>query len=336
LSEIRSKRFIFRVDAGGSVGLGHFYRSVNLAGVLARLGHVVIFIHQPSAFWTEVETGNFPFACITLTNYSDEEEYKLVISEKAHVFYVDGILEFDPAMIILIKQHASVVFYQNLSQSRGLADVFILPSFHQPASFFNLFDSNTIIYQGTEYQIFKEKIVNLSPKQSSDRVKHIAITTGGSDPRNTMKMIYNRLDFLRFRKLSFTFFYGTDFQHMDNLVDNPPLGIDFFPYDEERILDCDILISCFGVSTYEFMALGMPVISFGHQISNANASAYVAQHYNGLIDLGLIDGLTFDNLNNVLDTLIIDRTLRSTLSEKAKQVVDFHGVNRIVEIIESL
>jgi spore coat polysaccharide biosynthesis predicted glycosyltransferase SpsG len=324
------------VDAGGSVGLGHFYRSVNLAGVLARRGHVVIFTHQPSAFWTEVEKGNFPFVCISLTNDSGDEECKLVISEKADVFYVDSILEFDPAVITLIKQYASVVFYQNLSKSRGLADIFILPTFHHPASFFKLFDSNTIIFQGMEYQIFKEKIVNLPPKQSSDRVKHIAITTGGSDPRNTMMMIYHLLDFLRFRKYSFTFFYGTDFQHMDNLVDNPPLGIDFFPYDEERILDCDILISCFGVSTYEFMVLGMPIISFGHQISNANASAYISHNYSGLIDLGLIDLVTSDLLNSVLNKLILDKTLRITLSEKAKKIADFQGVNRIVKIIQSL
>lgn len=44
-------KFLFRVDAGGKVGLGHFYRSWHLARELKKRGHTVEFIHRASHFW---------------------------------------------------------------------------------------------------------------------------------------------------------------------------------------------------------------------------------------------------------------------------------------------
>ena len=47
--------FLFRVDAGGKVGLGHFYRSVTLAHEITKRGHNVIFQHEKSIFWNSIK-----------------------------------------------------------------------------------------------------------------------------------------------------------------------------------------------------------------------------------------------------------------------------------------
>jgi spore coat polysaccharide biosynthesis predicted glycosyltransferase SpsG len=336
LTEIHNKRFVFRVDAGGNVGLGHFYRSLHLAGALKKLGNSVIFVHQPSVFWSKLVADNFPFDSVPLSENQIEEQYKLVISRKADVFYVDGIIDFDTVFITLIKKQAKVVFYQNLSQSRGLADVFILPTLYQSVSFFHNFNKDTRIYQGLKYQIFKEKIHSLKAKQDLDQVRNIAITTGGSDPRNTMKMLYEMIDFSRYRNVCFLFFYGSDYQHKLPIPNDYSASISFVPYNEESILKCDLLISCFGVSTYEFMSLGMPIISFGHQMTNADAATYVDVHFKGLISIGLIDEVNKNKLNNVLFKLISDKAMRSKLSSNAKKTVNFNGIKEIIKILKNL
>jgi spore coat polysaccharide biosynthesis predicted glycosyltransferase SpsG len=328
---------LFRVDAGGKVGLGHYYRSVSLAKKLAVKGHNIFFIHKSSDFWNNEKSKGFPFHSFVLKANEELSELQIIKEYSIDIFYVDGIIEFEDGYMNRIKQHAKVVFYQNNSNSRHLADVFILPSLHQKKKFFDSFTAGTTIYQGLEYFTFHDKISSLKKKEELEEVKNIGIIAGGSDPRNTLKILQAMLDLKQNERINFTFFYGNDYK---NLIELKIYITKFAKYsykefNHQEILNNDLLISAFGVSTYEFMALGMPILSYGHQEANAQAADYLANKTNALVSLGLIDNLTITKLNAELAILIKNKQRRKHLSNLAKSTLDFEGIDRIIKILEN-
>lgn len=332
------KKILFRVDAGESVGLGHFYRSHNLAKELEKHNYLVTFAHLPSDFWSKVE--DFDFKQIELNEKNaNEHMLNLCLEQSFDILYVDGIIDFNETDINLLAGKVTTVFYQNISNSRHLSDVFILPSIHQEASFFDIFDpAKTTIFKGLKYVTFNASISKLKPKKciSKRKVNEVGIICGGSDPRNVMLSLYKMIDFLEWQPIKFNFYYGNNYMHKESLPNSYSKNVNFLEYDVNKIIKNDILISAFGVSTYEFMALGMPIISLGHQPTNATASKFLAEKTDAIMHLGLIDDITSITINKAIKTLVKDLKKAKELSEKARSTIDLKGVERVKNIIERL
>ncbi|MCL5127254.1 hypothetical protein [Algibacter sp. L4_22] len=332
------KKILFRVDAGGKVGLGHFYRSYNLALALKDKAYLVTFVHEKSNFWDAIS--DFEFKHIELdSSNANNNMFDICLKENYTILYIDGIIEFDSASIKKLKDKTKVVFYQNISKSRHLADVFILPSIHQEKPFFKKFSTkSTKIFQGLEYFTFNSKISKLTTKQisSNNSLKNIGIICGGSDPKNVMLSIFELIDYKEWDTLTFNFYYGDNYMHQESIPKRYANNVSFLPYNVNSINKNDVLIAAFGVSTYEFMALGMPIISIGHQEANANASKILAEKTNSIYHLGLIDLLTKEVLNQTIRKFASNLTISQKLSEKSKQILDLKGIERIVKIIETI
>ena len=265
--------------------------------------------------------------------------FDICLKDKHRILYVDGILEFDEENIKKLKGKTKLVFYQNISQSRHLADVFILPSIHQEKPFFGKFNtSNTKVFQGLEYFTFNSKISKLTIKKigPSNILKSIGIICGGSDPRNVMLSVYKLIDYNLWNTVSFNFYYGDNYMHQNSIPKKYAENARFLSYNVKNINKNDLLIAAFGVSTYEFMALGMPIISVGHQEVNANASKILEEKTKSIYHLGLIDFLTKEILNQTIRKFALDFTISQKLSEKSKQILDLKGIGRIVRIIENI
>ncbi|WP_057935974.1 hypothetical protein [Algoriphagus resistens] len=329
-------KFLFRVDAGGKVGLGHFYRSWHLARELKKRGHTVEFIHRASHFWKNLV--GFDFIHSNLD--TEKELVQTLAILKAgdfHTFFVDGMLEFEEEAFKTIKELVKVVFYQVNTASRHLSDIFILPSIHQEADFFSVFDSKTKIFQGLRYFTFNQDISSLSTKpfESLEDVKNVGIITGGSDPENVLLRVYNMIDFKEFEGIIFSFFFGENFLHLNTIPLKVPKNVVFSPFDFDQIVQTELLVSTFGVSTYEFMCLGMPILSLGHQKSNAYASKVLAQRTNAIFHLGDINELNSKDLIRSLKRFINDKSSREFLVINSKKTIDLKGVDRVVNILEN-
>jgi spore coat polysaccharide biosynthesis predicted glycosyltransferase SpsG len=333
---VDNMKILMRVDAGDKVGLGHFYRSINLADHLGRKGHEVFFVHRPSNFWNELNLKMFGFPTFPLTaDYEERQLLDFIIHEKADLFFVDGILEFTGSFINNVKKHARVVFYQNTSDSFGLADIFILPAIHYPEDFFTSFSKSTTVFKGLDYFTFHRNLYKLDRIPScSGRVKSVAVFAGGSDPNDALRKIYDLVDFKGFTEIEFLFFYGTNYTYLEKIDKSLIFNNIFRIFDHESILKCDLLISAFGVSTYEFLYLGMPIISFGHQRRNALASDTFAEMTKSIISLGEIGTVKREVLNDTIRSLAENVIKRQGLVDKSKGTLDLKGPDRVVEILE--
>lgn len=330
--------FLFRVDAGGRIGLGHFYRSLNLAEQLKRRGHTVLFIFRESDFWNKkmAEPFNFEGVCLNQQHYEEEVMLNTITGNNIQVFYVDGVIEFSNDFINEVKKKAKVVFYQNVSESAHLADIFILPSLHHKDNFFDDFKPETQVYKGLSYFTFNSKITNIKKNNQKQEIKSVAVTAGGSDPNDTLRRLYKMVNYSLFPNIQFKYYYGIDYLYIDDIPKEPNENSSFELFDHQNIVENDLLISAFGVSTYEFLALGMPIISFGHQMSNAYAAEFLAQKTEALMSLGNFDDITEQALNTSIELLIKDKAKRSALVKNAVSILDFKGIDRIIEILEHI
>ena len=329
-------KFLFRVDAGGNVGLGHFYRSWHLARELKKRGHIIEFIHRPSNFWKDQWAFDFIHTNLNAENEL-EQTVRILQKGKFDTLFVDGMLEFEQATFKTIKKLVKVVFYQVNTASRHLSDIFILPSIHQEADFFNVFDEKTKIFQGLSYFTFNPNISSQSrkPFNSLKEVKSVGIITGGSDPENVLLRLYDLIDFTKFEGIKFHFFFGNNFMHLNTIPLKVPNNVVFSPFGFDQILQTDLMVSTFGVSTYEFMCLGMPILSLGHQKSNAYASKILAQRTNAIFHLGEISELTSKDLTKNLERYNNEKSSRESLVINSKKTIDLKGVDRVVNILEN-
>ena len=329
-------KILFRVDAGSKIGLGHYFRSLNLAEQLQIRGHEVFYSHLKSEYWdSEIKKG-FKFENITFDKDDEENRtYEFILENNIQIYYVDSIIDFSDTYISKLKKYVKVIFYQNLSASKHLSDIFILPSIHQDDEFFLPFSSDTEIFKGLDYLLFNSEISLLEPKNKYDPIiSSIAIAAGGSDPKNTLLKIYELIKSLNIDNILFTFCFGVDYLFKENIPKVLPPNIKFRIFNHSDIIEHDLLISSFGVSTYEFLYLGMPIISYGHQKSNATASDMLAMKIQSFISLGNIDDITSLDLVKAINK-IANVQFRKELTNNAKQYIDLKGADRIINIIES-
>lgn len=330
-------KILFRVDAGRKVGLGHIYRSITLARTLKLSGHDVIFSFAESGFWRQMIRKGFEFTVKPLREIDSEKITREYIkTENVDVYYVDAILDFSPGFIEHIRHHCRVVFYQNMSAAAPRADVFICPSICSDLSFFTHFGPSSLVYRGLEYIILNPDVAAIPKKQVfSDLIKTVAVSAGGSDPADTLRRIYSLVKTDSFKEFNFYFFYGVDYAFASGIPRRLPKNIVFKKFNHEAILKADILISAFGVSTYEFLWLNMPILTFGHQPNNAKAASALANATGALVDLGGIDTLNRRDLQKRLLNLV-SRESRIEMTCRAANLIDLDGPQRVASIIDSI
>ncbi|WGK64722.1 hypothetical protein [Croceiramulus getboli] len=188
-----------------------------------------------------------------------------------------------------------------------------------------------------EYVLFNPKIKALSTKNVSDliQVRRVGITTGGSDPKNVLLALYDLIDFEVWEEIQFIFFVGNNYMHKAKLPSHFPENVQFMPYDVTKIMKSQLVVSTFGVSTYELLALGMPIISLGHQEANSIASKVLSKHTTSFTHLGVIDDIAKHDLHTALEHLILSYHLRIRYHNKAKSLMDFKAEERIRSILEA-
>lgn len=325
-------KILFRVDAGDGIGLGHFARSVALANQLNQKGHDIYFVCQKSKFWISKIQSGFPWEVFFLE--ADKKEKELLKEGGFDLLYVDGNIAYTLQEVESIKEHVPICMYQNLTDSRVFADVFILPSIHQSNSFFEEFNPLTKVYQGLSYFTFNESLCSIKPISIKPQIQKIGVIAGGSDPKNILLTISQLIEeSTEFGDIIFHFYFGESYLFKEKIPKNTSKS-HFVSFDYDAILTCDLVICAFGVTTYELLALGIPTISLGHQESTSIAGKYLSENTQALLHLGLIDDLEGSSLCLAIHKMK-SREVRKRYSEKAKSIVDLQGVNRVVELIES-
>ena len=129
---------------------------------------------------------------------------------------------------------------------------------------------------------------------------------------------------------------GSSFIKKDELESLKPVlhkNIQIKPFNYGDLLDSKIVISTFGVTTYELIYSGIPVISIAHADPNARGSQILSNKFPVIQNLGHVDNLTYDHFTSVILNSVENKDLFTSFRKICSNLIDGKGSIRIKNII---
>ncbi|MFD2563559.1 hypothetical protein [Aquimarina rubra] len=339
-------RILFRVDGGLKKGLGHLVRSIALAKNMKLTTNFEIVFASNYSEILEKKLNEAGFSVYYNDKNKPEEEFLLEVIDTLKItnVFIDDLHQYAREFMLQLKKNIKVIFFHNSCNASKDSCATIIPSAHTDRnSLLTLGFNKNKLFIGPEYVIINDKLIDLKKQKKESETANIfriVITTGGSDPKGVLLTILKYLQGIKNKDLEIIVLIGEGFMHREELSkildsnrNSAHLKLKAVPYSIKELILADMAISTFGVSTYELMYLGIPVLSVAHAIPNAKGSKLLANKYSAIKDLGLIDNLTKESFKNGLFSMINSLDEREDLVRNGIRLIDGKGIERVSKIL---
>ncbi|WP_020406915.1 PIG-L family deacetylase [Hahella ganghwensis] len=199
---------------------------------------------------------------------------------------------------------------------------------------------------GPEYLIirphFREKKTE-SHSNALEKVDHLFVSMGGTDPFNLTRTTLRMLGDIRFRgqiQLLLGGAYSGNRVELEEEARLSALNVVFHgELDASEICSmmdqCQAGIVAFGTTAYEMMVLGKPVLCFTHY-QWQESSALLFTELGAMSYLGCAQEMPDrQTLTAVAGTFLADSQQRKIMAEIGPEVVDGKGAERVTELLQS-
>lgn len=294
---------LIRTDIGSHHGMGHAVRMLALARELQGRGASVTFVTATEALRNYV----VPFRCMVWVGDGVLSPrlpgHTLIIDTKAHDWAND-----ESALWLSSKAGMRVVRIDQPHASRGSCDLLIGPCAHwDTATVARLRDNfgNRFLY-GWEYVLLDPLLTLLPPvPQEQSMTESMVFTAGGSDPTQALQAMYDlTATFLSTRQL--IFLLGAQAQMLRQRPGTQRLSPTLVAsFDRTWIRHAELVVTLFGVTSYEALWWEVPQVIFAHTYENQmGARQFAAQIPDMAVCRGDIHRETPERFRQTLETIL--------------------------------
>lgn len=250
---------LFRVDAGGRAGFGHFLRCLALAQAWRESGGTCLFAcHScPEALVQRLAAEEIPLVPLSAREKVPSSENFTWLVADGYEFsgnYLEALRRSFPRMLVI---------HDETEAPTGFPDLLLNPNLHaNPASYRHLTNARCLL--GSRYALLRREFREASsarPAPPAPAIRRIAVTFGGSDPRRATLPVARRLAQAGYEV---TAVIGDIHPEKETLqgalaglsarvLVNPPDLADIFQRQ-------DLVVSAAGGTVWELAALGIPAI----------------------------------------------------------------------------
>jgi len=335
------KTIYFRVDATPQIGFGHFVRTMSIAERVVEESQIDVVFLTIANSYSEKKIEEKGYSIIRKLAEEVEESFisRAIPRNSDNSLFIDNLYNYSEEFISKLRRRIRVILFHNLCDGRFACNHFILPSAHTDEIILNderWGRSDVEFLYGADYVVLNREVVNLDTTEKNNSSKDVIITTGGSDPSGVALKLLSFIAESNIEHVNFIFLKGRSFIHkseLNTLSKSFKGNIKIKDFSPIEFLRSQIVVSTFGVSTYELMYLGKSVLSVGHAEPNANGSSNLECRTKAIVNLGLIADLDRNTFIKNLMKLIDDHDFRNKISIKAKRIVDGKGIDRILTIL---
>jgi spore coat polysaccharide biosynthesis predicted glycosyltransferase SpsG len=302
---------------------------------------VICLVSGNDRTYSEIEKNGFTL--IPKNDELTEENYLLssIHEISPSLLFIDKIYPYSKDFISTLNETSTTFLFHNICEGIYSAHTFILPSVHTDLNRIDmtlLENNGTRFFHGEQYIVLNENVLKYKQKRIDSGIvdKKICITTGGSDPQGILVEILKRLmkeDLFEYKIIALT---GSAFSYSKEIHEMGPFLPEFICVKEftfNEIANAMCVVSTFGVTTYELLYLGIPVLSFGHAPENALGSQLLESRYHAISHLGLFSELSEESFSKNFIDFIKNYSLFELLSKAGSALIDGKGADRIAEII---
>lgn len=331
ITKMISFTVMIRVDGDSKIGMGHVYRSLNLAYVLKKNGHDVIFLTKNRIVKNLASNS---FECKMFLNDGYDKVQKIINRSKPDVIIIDKLQEQTKLINIFKKNCKCVVAIDYTGNNKQIIDYGINMLYPKTG----IINKNTI--SGFEYSIMNKKLIYTKPIDIKRKVKSLLVLQGGSDTHCFTPKIINALNTLS-EDIKITVVLGPAFncwsalkvalkdnQKRLNLLHN----IKNMPTVMSKH---DVAITAGGMTLLELAHMGIPsVVICGEEFENETAGLLQKKGFG--INLGFGKKVSESDIALATKQLLKSYDMRTQMNKAGKKLVDGKGVNRVASAIIKL
>ena len=339
----------FRVDGNNIIGWGHVMRSLSIASAANYLGVECFFICADDEMKGIIEKRGFSVFVLNSDFDNLVNELDLLVDlinrEQPNYLFVDSYYVsneyFDE-----IKKHVKTVYIDDVFDFPYNVDYLVNYNIYAyEAKYRDLYKNNNIpkLILGPKYAPLRDEFKNVF-KEYRDEVKSVFVSTGGSDEHGIVLKIINKLcesDYL-VKGIDYHFIIGGFEPDKDVIYDLAKQYCWIKLHEQvnnmsEIMKGCDVAVSAAGSTLYELCACGVPTVTYvfaDNQINGADEFSRLGL----MISAGDIRKTSYecDSILYSLRKIIEDSEMRTSISNKMKNVVDGNGAERIIKRLNSI
>lgn len=358
-----------RTDGNEKIATGHLMRCLSIARACAERKKNVVFLTADTQSETLLRErfafpSEFEIRCLH-SDYQDMEEELPVLkgiiqnshASAGHAFQKNG------SWILVDSYYVTASYLEALKEWGRVAYLDDLVSFPYPVDCIINYDMPenrkpdcyniaTRCLLGSAYTPLRMQFQNVSYSVRQD-VKHILISTGGTDPfQVTEKLLDHIMPYSQKKTepnpLSDSALFECDYHiitsrlnpRFDKLTNISRQYPNIHIYENVQdmaglMVQCDLAVSAGGTTLYELCAVGVPTISFAMADNQLSAVQTFASSgtipYAGDIRMDMDEVL--DVICRFLDAMAADYSKRLEFSDRMRSYVDGHGASRIAEAL---
>lgn len=312
----------FYVNGNNTRGLGHIYRTLDIADDFYNLPDIYYDINQTN----ESMFGETSHKLIPV-NGNDELLKKC--KEKQYTIFINDILQTPVEYMHNLRDvlpNAKIVNIEDDGPGSLLADVVINALLYK--------NTNPKTYYGANYYSGDESFVFYLKHDAREKVKNVFVSFGGADPQNYTLRLLKIISSKKYKEFNFNVVAGKANNSLQEIIkynELPNINILFNVRNmAELMAKADIAISSRGSVCYELATMCIPTISIA-QNGNEMKHHFISSE-NGFYFIGL-------NPNDKVIEEAIDKYLYST-KEFRQELIDIlkkldlsHGRKRVMDLI---
>lgn len=325
-----------RVNLGGEIGSGHFYRCLAIANELTNHNKKVVFlIKNEEEFISHIGTKNYPYIVIEGNTQQNE-----LINCKERLSKIKNLI-----IDVETQNQVYSKYFQKLCNTAIIDDLGgimvyseILFNGHMVKKFhcYEKADKNTKIFLGPNFMPLRDEFLQERKKVTISKkpIERILISFGGSDDFDLTSKIAR---FFINKNYEITFVLGPSYKKKRTFQEWAEKYSNFHIKNSVKNManlftKHDLVISSAGITTYELACLGIPSI-FIPMNSDQGLTAKEMMKFGFGIDYGACDN-EFTKLDIMINEF--DYQKREKMFEAGRKIVDGKGSIRISENLRKL
>ncbi len=337
-----------RADASSAIGTGHIFRCMALTDEFRRRGGNAFYVcaDAPGNLIGMLEEKGYQVKSIpdalnadqdaraTLAALSDWPSFDWLVVDH---YGLDA--RWERAVQSRAKRMAAI---DDLADRVHDVDVLFDASHDETQldMYTGLVASRTHLALGAKYILLRREFADRAPSQRRfDKVRSILVTLGGNDPTNATGLVLDALDDPQFSMIDIDVTLGISNPRLSALKQRARLMTNVNLHVQssrmaELMTGADLCVGAGGTTSWERCYMGLPSLI----LILAENQREIAERLDRL-GCGRSLGLSIDHspasIREALCDAIADDGWRGESSRRARELVDGHGVRRVVDIIQT-
>jgi UDP-2,4-diacetamido-2,4,6-trideoxy-beta-L-altropyranose hydrolase len=324
-----------RVDMGGKIGSGHYFRCLAIAQQLQKQKKKVIFLVKNKTELLKHENKKIQYIQLEKGSEQIRIRHCKKLADRIKLFIID-LPAYSELYAKELKADNKIIIFDDVGNKKLDCDIIINGTIVKKFQKYNIKNQNTKVCLGSKYLILRNQFYKTKKNYNvSISIKKIVVTFGGNDEKNYS---YKITKFLCQNGYNVTVILGPTYKKNKRILDLSKKFLNLQIRQNVKnisklFITQDLVICSVGITVYELACLGVPCIMIPDtKLQNIMANEIQKQGF----------GINFGKLENNLEELrknlskLEPTDKRKKISKKGKKMIDGKGLSRVVKILLSL